>query len=310
MNNIVVRNYSIYRKQGAKIVLPLLLLSFLCSCSNKHNYDASGIFETEETIVSSQATGTLEAFSVEEGQSLKAGQQVGYVDTLQLYLRKEQLRSQIRSTLAQKPDITAQLAALRSQLKTAERERLRLVNLVAADAATRKQLDDATSQVDLVKRQISAQQSSLDVTTKSISEQTGPLEVQIRQIDDQIAKSRVINPINGTVLTKYSEPAEVVTSGKALYKIADVSSLILRIYVTGDQLPQIKLNQKVKVLTDKNKDEYREQEGVVTWISDKAEFTPKTIQTKDERADLVYAVKIKVRNNGYLKIGMYGEVKL
>lgn len=292
-------------------ILPYLICFalFTASCGTEPEYDASGTFETEETIISAEASGTLKSFVVDEGQNLKEGDLIGYIDTLQLYLKKKQLKSQIASTLSQLPDVSTQLAALKSQLKTAERERKRLANLVKADAATQKQLDDADAQIDLIKKQIAAQKSSLGITTKSINRQISPLEVQIEQINDQIAKSNIVNPVNGSVLTKYAEEKEVVSAGKPLYKIADLSSLILRAYITGDQLPAIKLNQKVKVLTDKSKDEYREQEGIITWISDKAEFTPKTIQTKDERANLVYAIKIKVKNNGYLKIGMYGEVK-
>lgn len=307
--NAVSRNLHAARFLKKNVTPCILVFLFLVSCNGKRDYDASGTFETEETIISAEATGTLKTFTIDEGENLKAGQQVGYVDTLQLFLKKKQLESQIKSTLAQMPDIPAQLAALRSQLKTAEREKQRIANLVEADAATRKQLDDANAQTDLIKKQIAAQQSALGVTTKSISRQVSPLEVQIEQINDQIAKSYIINPVNGTVLTKYAEANEVVTTGKPLYKIADLSSLILRAYVTGDQLPQIKLGQRVKVLTDKTGGEYRIQDGITTWISDKAEFTPKTIQTKDERANLVYAIKVKVKNDGYLKIGMYGEIK-
>ncbi|PWG80899.1 HlyD family secretion protein [Pararcticibacter amylolyticus] len=284
-------------------------IALLVSCHQESEYDASGTFEAEETIISAEASGALKLFSLEEGQSLNAGDNIGYIDTLQLYLRKKQLRSQILSTLAQMPDTHAQLAALQSQLQTALREQRRFTKLVEADAATRKQLDDVSAQVDLLKKQISAQRSSLDITTTSIQRQTSPLEIQVEQIDDQIKKSIIINPVSGTVLTKYAEKSEVVSVGKPLYKIADVSALTLRAYITGDQLPHIRLHQKVKVLTDKTADTYQQHEGIVSWISDKAEFTPKTIQTKDERANLVYAVKIRVRNDGYLKIGMYGEVK-
>lgn len=234
---------------------------------------------------------------------------IGYIDSLQLYLKKRQLEAQIKATLSKKPDISAQLAALQEQLKAAERDQVRYTNLLKDDATTRKQVDDINSQVAILKRQIAAQQSSLAISTGSISEETNPLKVQIAQTNDQLEKCRIINPITGTVLTKYAERNEMASPGKALYKIADLSSLNLRAYVTGDQLPKIKLNQKVKVLTDNGKDSYKEQQGTIIWINDKAEFTPKTIQTKDERANLVYAVKIKVPNDGSLKIGMYGEVK-
>lgn len=291
-------------------ILLSLAITIMAGCKGQNDYDASGTFETEETIISAEASGSLQAFSVEEGQNLKKGTQVGYIDTIQLSLRKKQLESQIEATLSQLPDREAQLAALQTQLKTAVRERNRMRNLVEADAATRKQLDDAEAQVDLVKDQIKALRSSLSVSTTSIRRQTSPLEVQIEQINDQIAKSRIVNPVTGTVLSTYAEPKEVTGVGKPLYKIADLSSLILRAYITGDQLPAVRLGQQVTVLTDDKGGEYRKHSGSVIWISDKAEFTPKTIQTKDERANLVYAVKIRVKNDGYLKIGMYGEVKL
>ncbi|AFD07578.1 HlyD family secretion protein [Solitalea canadensis] len=285
-------------------------LLLLVSCKQKDNIsDASGTFETEETIISAEATGTLKQFDIQEGQTIPAGTMIGYIDSLQLYLKKRQLEAQIKATLSKKPDISAQLAALQEQLKAAERDQVRYTNLLKDDATTRKQVDDINSQVAILKRQIAAQQSSLAISTGSISEETNPLKVQIAQTNDQLEKCRIINPITGTVLTKYAERNEMASPGKALYKIADLSSLNLRAYVTGDQLPKIKLNQKVKVLTDNGKDSYKEQQGTIIWINDKAEFTPKTIQTKDERANLVYAVKIKVPNDGSLKIGMYGEVK-
>lgn len=285
-------------------------LLLLVSCKQKENTsDASGTFETEETIISAEATGTLKQFNIQEGQTLQAGTMIGYIDSLQLYLKKRQLEAQIKATLSKKPDISAQLAALQEQLKAAERDQVRYTNLLKDDATTRKQVDDINSQVAVLKRQIAAQQSSLAISTGSISEETNPLKVQIAQTNDQLEKCRIINPITGTVLTKYAEPNEMASPGKALYKIADLSSLNLRAYITGNQLPKIKLNQKVKVLTDDGKDSYKEQQGTIIWINDKAEFTPKTIQTKDERANLVYAVKIKVPNDGSLKIGMYGEVK-
>jgi len=290
----------------------LLLFSglLLAACGNNRNaMDASGAFEAEETVISAEATGTLRSFALEEGQALDANALIGYIDTTQLYLRKKQLESQVRSTLSQRPDIAAQVAALQVQLKTAEREQQRLSNLVKGDAATQKQLDDATSQVEVIKKQITAQQSALGITSESIREQTSPLQVQIEQLNDQLRKSYIINPLKGTVLAKYVEQDEMATPGKALYKIADLSSLYLRAYVSGSQLSQLKLNQTIKVFVDDGADKYKEYSGTITWISDKAEFTPKTIQTKEERANLVYAVKIKVKNDGLLKIGMYGEIK-
>lgn len=291
-------------------IIAAFLVFLLASCGNTDTIaDASGSFEAEETIISANATGTILQLNVEEGQTLKAGQQIGYIDSLQLFLRKKQLEAQISSTLSQRPDISAQVAALQVQLKTAEREQQRIANLVKADAATQKQLDDANAQIDLMKKQIAAQQSSLGITSSSITQQAAPLQVQIEQLNDQLEKCRIINPVNGTVLAKYAEQSEMATTGKPLYKIADISSLTLRAYITGSQLAQVKLNQKVKVMVDDGKNGFREYEGTLTWISDKAEFTPKTILTKEERTNLVYAVKIKVANDGLLKLGMYAEVK-
>ena|ERR1051326_391156 len=285
-------------------------LAVLAACNNEKNkFDASGSFETEETIISSEASGVLKLFSVEEGQELKAGQTIGYVDSTQLYLKKKQLEAQIKAVLSGRPDSEKQLAVLDEQLKNAEREQKRFANLVQANAGTQKQLDDINAQIEVLKKQIEAQKSTLGITSSSISEQTAPLQIQIEQIKDQLEKCKLVNPINGTVLVKFAEQNEIATPGKPLYKIADISFLLLRAYVTATQLSQVKLDQKVKVLIDKNEKEYSEHEGTIVWISDKAEFTPKTIQTKEERANLVYAVKIKVPNDGSLKIGMYGEVK-
>jgi len=288
----------------------LIVIVAMASCSNnKNKFDASGAFEAEETIFSSEASGVLKQFNVSEGQALQAGQVIGYIDSTQLVLKKRQLEAQIKSVLAQRPDIATQLASLQEQLKAAEVDQQRINNLVKQDALPRKQLDDINSKVDVLKRQIDAQQSQLKITSGSITEQANPLQVQIQQVNDQLTKCTLINPINGTVLTKYAEPNEVVAPGKPLYKIADVSTLLLRAYITGGQLSQVKLNQNVKVLIDDGPEKYRELQGSIEWISSQAEFTPKTIQTKDERANLVYATKIRVKNDGSLKIGMYGEVK-
>lgn len=282
----------------------------LSACNNnKVSFDASGSFEAEETIISSEATGTIKQFSIEEGQTLEAGQAIGYIDSLQLYLKKKQLLAQTKATTSRKPNVSAQLAALQSQLATAQKEKVRITNLVNGDAAPRKQLDDINAQIDVLKKQIEAQKSSLDISTESISNDVLALQVQVEQLNDQLSKCKIINPTNGTVLTKYAEANEMTATGKPLYKIADLSNIILRAYITGDQLTQVKLNQTVKVLTDDGKGGYKETEGTISWINDKAEFTPKTIQTKNERANMVYAIKVKVKNDGTYKIGMYGEIK-
>ena len=295
-----------------KISLPfVILLTGLISCKQSENkYDASGTFEAVETIVSAQGSGAIKELNLEEGQVLKVGQVIGCIDSVQLYLKKKQLEAQIRATLSGKPDIAAQTASLEEQLRQAKREQLRNENLLKDDAATKKQLDDANTQVDVIKKQITALQSSLSITTANLNDQSRPLYVQIEQTNDLLDKCRIINEVNGTVLTKYAEASEVTDVGKPIYKIAELNTIILRAYITGDQIPHVRIGQEVKVLVDSTKDTYKNYTGVVEWVSDKAEFTPKTIQTKDERADLVYAVKIRVKNDGLLKIGMYGEIKL
>ncbi|MGF7039449.1 HlyD family secretion protein [Mucilaginibacter lappiensis] len=295
-----------------KILLPfaILLISLMSCGKNEDKYDASGTFEAVETIVSAQGTGAIKELNLEEGQVLKAGQVVGYIDSVQLYLKKKQLEAQIKATLSGKPNIAAQTASLEEQLRQAKREQLRNTNLLRDDAATKKQLEDANTQVDVIKKQIAALQSSLNITTANLNDQARPLNVQIEQINDLLDKCRIINEVNGTVLTKYAEASEVTDVGKPIYKIAALNTIILRAYITGDLIPHVKVGQQVKVLVDDTKDTYKNYTGIIEWVSSKAEFTPKTIQTKDERADLVYAVKIRVKNDGFLKIGMYGEIKL
>ncbi len=293
-----------------QLITTLIIIIFTACNNGKNNYDASGTFEANETIVSAEATGLIKQFDIEEGQTIKAGNYIGYIDSVQLYLKKKQLEAQIKTTLSQRPDIKKQLSSLQTQLKTAEKEQERINRLLQADAATAKQLEDINAQVELIKNQIAAQQSSLGITTENISQQVNPLQIQIDQVNDQISKCRIINNVNGTVLAKYAEVNEMATTGKPLYKIADLSTLILRGYITGNQLSKIKLNQQVKVLVDDANGKYKEYNGTIQWISNKAEFTPKTIQTKDERANIVYAIKIAVKNDGYLKIGMYADIKL
>ena len=302
-------------------LLPVLFIS----CSGKADaYDASGSFEAVETIISAEATGTIESFKVEEGQILEGGAVVGYIDSTQLALRKKQLEAQVKAMGSRLPDIAMQtgyykqqLAAAQIRLDNLKREQTRIGNLVKADAATPKQLDDINYQINAAKKemaviqqQINVQKNNVATQNRSILSEADPLRKRIAQLQDQAQRANIVNPVNGTVIAKYAEAGEVTSAGKALYKIADLSELNLRAYVTGVQLPTIKLGQQVKVLIDQGEKSYKEYQGTITWISDKAEFTPKTIQTKEERANLVYAIKVKVKNDGYLKIGMYGEVKL
>lgn len=296
----------------------------LAACNNNgNNFDASGTFEADEVIVSSLATGKILSLKIDEGSVLTKDSIVGLVDPTDLSLQKEQVEESIKSlndqTMNVEPQIKLlqdQLTVQQSQLDNLLREKARIENLLKQDAATGKQLDDINAQIDVVKKQMNVTEQQINVQKNNVSTQNRgilsqgkPLQKKVAQIENLLVKSNILNPIDGTVLTKYAEEGEVVSQGKALYKIADLSSLNLRAYVTGVQLPQIKLGQQVKVMIDDGKKKYKEYNGTIIWISDKAEFTPKTIQTNEERANLVYAIKVKVPNDGYLKIGMYGEVK-
>lgn len=293
------------------IFFTLIIAASFLQCKETSNpYDAAGTFEAVETIIPATASGIIKAFDLEEGQVLDSGYVVGYIDSIQLHLRKKQLQAQIQAVLSRRPDIASQLAAYQEQLKHAKHERSRVETLLSSDAATQKQLDDANAQVAVLEKQISGLQTSLNITSAGLKEETVPVFLQIEQINDQLEKCKIINPINGTILTKYAEVHEMASPGKPLYKIANLSKIILRAYVTGDQLPGLKINQNITVLVDNTDGGYNEYAGRIEWISNKAEFTPKTIQTKDERANLVYAIKVNVKNDGYLKIGMYGEIKL
>lgn len=313
-----------------KLSLPLrpfaftsLLFFFVGCTSNDDTADAYGNFEAVETTVSAEATGVLQQFTVEEGKALKAGQTVGQIDTEQLRLQKAQLLASKRAVQSRTPNVSAQLSAFdqqvavqQQQLRTLEREQQRTKNLVAAGAATRKQLDDIDAQVALVERQIAltrqqrtAQASALNTQRSGTTAEAAPLAEQVKRLDNQIANATVMNPIGGTVTVKYAEPDEVVSYGKPLYKIAALDEITLRAYVAGDQLTRINIGQPVRVFVDAPNGKLKPYIGTITWISSRAEFTPKVIQTKDERVNLVYAMKIKVKNDGGLKIGMPGEVR-
>ncbi len=280
-----------------------------CACgAKKGNFDASGRFEATEVIVSAEVAGKLVSFAVTEGDTLAQGETVGCIDTVQLSLRIRQLAASIRGTDSRQSDIAKQIAVTQQQISTQYVEQHRIEQLLKADAANRKQLDDINAQIALLERQLSAQRSTLESGNRGLSEDARALSVQIEQLEDQIVKSRISSPIRGTVLEKYAEAGEMAAAGRPLFKVADVEYLFLRAYVTADQLTRLKLGQAVTVYSDFGAKERRSYPGKITWISDQAEFTPKTIQTRNERADLVYALKVAVRNDGYLKIGMYGEL--
>jgi len=297
-------------KKNTFIALGIGFSTLFTSCnSDENNFDASGSFEATETIISSEAAGTLIAFNIEEGETVKKGQIIGSIDSTQLYLKKKQLEEQIASMLSKKPNISLQLSAFETQLKTANVEKMRVEKLVNDNAATRKQLDDINGQIAVIESQIAALKSSLTISSQGITNDANTIEIQIEQINDQLRKCRIVSPMDGTVLTTYANEHELTAPGKPLYKLADLNEIILRVYISGNQLTQVKLNQEVAVFTDNGKGEMVQSKGKITWISDKGEFTPKTIQTKDERANMVYAIKVKVKNDGRFKIGMYGEIQ-
>jgi len=292
------------------ILLAATFLVGLSGCKKlEGDYDAAGNFETTEVTVSAEGSGKLLAFNVEEGQVLMAGQVVGSIDSVQLFLRKKQLLATGKSMQVRRPDVQKQIAALEQQITTAKTEKKRIENLVKANAANQKQLDDVIAQIEVLQKQLDAQKTTLITTNQGITEDNEGIKLQVAQIEDQLKKCMIATPINGTVLVKYTEKGELVMSGKALFKIANTENMILRAYVTSNQLSQLKIGQKVKVYSDFGSDKSKEYAGTVAWVSSKAEFTPKTIETRDERANLVYAVKINVKNDGLLKIGMYGNVK-
>lgn len=291
------------------IVLSLGLATVFSGCGPKEtDADAQGTFEATEVIVSAEANGKLLALRIEEGQEVKAGESVGYVDSTALHLNKLQLVQNQRAVLAGRQNVQTQLESLRRELANALADQKRIENLVKGQVASQKQLDDANLRIDVLKAKIDAQENLLNTGNTALSEQGKTIAAQLNVVEDQLRRCRVINPVNGTVLTKYSEAFEMTAVGKPLYKVADLTQMTLRAYVTHDQQSKLKIGQKVKVLVDDGDEAMREYEGTIQWVNDKAEFTPKTIQTKDERANLVYAVKMAVKNDGRIKIGMYGEV--
>lgn len=325
-------------KAVVKIAVASFTIFVMASCNNnKNTFDASGSFEAEEVIVSAEQTGKILSFNIEEGQLLDSNAIIGQIDVAALNTQKEQTQASINAIsekvnnaapqvqILQSQIITqkAQIQTLKQQLAVQNKEVTRTQNLVNADAATQKQLDDLVGQQSILQKQITAAEEQIGVLNsqiisakenvsiqnRGILSEVNPGKKKIDIIDEQINRGQIKNLFAGTVLTKYAMAGEYATIGKPLYKIANLSTIILRVYVSGNQLPLIKLNQKVKVNTDDGKGGFKEAEGIITWISDKAEFTPKTIQTKDERANMVYAIKVKVVNDGSYKIGMYGEIK-
>ena len=277
---------------------------------NEKAYDATGTFEATETTVYAEQSGALLSFSVNEGDMIEAGKEVGLIDTTQTWLKIQQLDATKEVYQSQKPDMERQIAATRQQLSKAQQDEQRYRELVADGAAPSKMLDDASSQVKVLQKQLDAQISSLSTSTRSLDKQTVAANVQIEQLRDMLRKCHIVTPTKGTVLEKYVERGEFVAIGKPLFKIADTEQMFMRAYVTSAQLQNIRIGQHVKVFADYGDGQKKAYDGTVSWISSRSEFTPKTILTDDERADLVYAVKVAIKSDGYVKIGMYGELKL
>jgi HlyD family secretion protein len=286
------------------------MLAVLASCgNNEREYDATGTFEATEVTVAAEQNGALIGFDVTEGDEIALGIEVGLIDTTQVWLKIQQAGATKEVFQSQKPDMEKLVAATRQQLEKAKQDQQRYKELVADGAAPSKMLDDANSQVQVLEKQLAAQVSSLNTSTDALNKQMAATDVQVKQLMDQLQKCHITAPIKGTVLEKYVEQGEFVAVGKPLFKMADTEQMFIRAYVTSAQLQNIKVGQKAKVFADFGDGEKKEYEGTISWISSRSEFTPKTILTDDERADLVYALKVAFVNDGYVKIGMYGEVK-
>ena len=285
-------------------------LAMLVGCgNNEKEYDTTGTFEATEVTVAAEQSGVLMRFDVNEGDEIALDKEVGLIDTTQIWLKIQQAGATKKVYQSQKPDLEKQIAATRQQLAKARQDQQRYQELMADGAAPSKMLDDATNQVAVLQKQLDAQISSLSTQLSTLNSQLSTVDVQVSQLEDQLQKCHISAPISGTVLEKYVERGEFVAVGKPLFKMADTQQMFIRAYVTSAQLKDIKVGQKAKVFADYGDNQKKEYEGTVSWISSRSEFTPKTILTDDERADLVYALKVAIKNDGYVKIGMYGEVK-
>ena len=297
------------KKQIFYVATAAALLT-LGNCTDRsREFDACGQIEATEVLVSAEANGRIIALQLTEGDKLTAGEVVGVIDSVQTYLQKEELVRKRSNTQTKWVDIDRQLASQYAQLNKLKSDHERYQALEAKDAATRKQVDDLVSQIAVTEREIAAQRQNYERNNTGIREELALYDVQIAEKDDQLSKCRIVAPIDGTVLTKFAEAGELVTSGKSLFKLADMNQVYVRAYLTTAQLAEVKLGDTVQVTIEDGTDKPRTYEGRLVWIADEAEFTPKNIQTKDERADLVYAAKIALDNDGYLKLGMYAYVR-
>ena len=286
-------------------------LAVLAGCAKKEKeYDATGTFEATEVTVAAEQNGILTKLDVTEGDEIALGQEVGLTDTTQIWLKIQQAWATKEVYQSQKPNMEAQIAATRQQLQKAKQDQQRYKELVDDGAAPSKMLDDANNQVQVLQKQLDAQISTLNTSTNTLSKQMAATDLQVSLLQDQLRKCHITAPIKGIVLEQYAEKGEFASAGKPLFKIADTEKMFFRAYVTSAQLQNIRVGQKAKVFADYGNGQKKEYEGIVSWISSRAEFTPKTILTDDERADLVYALKVAIHNDGYAKIGMYGELKL
>lgn len=293
-----------------KIVYSIAAMALCCGCAEESVYDACGTFEATEILVASQGIGQILSFDAEEGDIVDAGTVIGTIDTVQLHLQKKQLEAQVNSVLSSRPDIESQVSAIRSQIANLKSEKTRTENLIAKGAAPAKQLDDINAQLEILEDQLGSQLTALGKSSSSIGFNAAALQAQIDQIDDKIVKCRIVSPAKGTVVAKYVNEGELVNIGTPLMKVADLDKVYLRAYFTSDQLADIKIGDKVDVTADFGDDKQYPYEGRITWISSESEFTPKAIQTRNTRANLVYAVKIAVENDGRIKLGMYGECNI
>lgn len=290
----------------------IYIIAGLCliSCNKTNKFDAQGTFEAREITISSETNGKILSFPIEEGMEIKADETLGQIDTIQLHFQRKQLSAQLSALLASRPDTQKQVASLQKQIAKQKSELKRVENMLKDNAATKKQYEDIEAQIKILETQLSATLSTLNKNTTSINENALALEAQISSLEDRISKSKITSPINGTILVKYAQEGETTVSGKPLLKVADLENIYLRAYFTSEQLPKIKVGNKVKVIADFGGEERYEYEGKITWISSQSEFTPKSIQTANSRANLVYGVKIAVKNDGRLKLGLSGEVIL
>lgn len=293
-----------------KIMILATGLVVLASCGNKDvEYDASGVFETTEVLVSARGTGEIISLNIEEGQQVKANEELGRLDVTQLELKKDQLKSGKSAATSRKLNTQQQVASISQQIQNLQREKARFEALLKDGAATQKQVDDIGYQIAVLQKQLSAVNEQVSTANTSIDGQSAGFDAQIGQVDDMLRQAIIVSPIDGVILSKYAEQGEFAAPGRALFKVADVSQMRLRAYITADLLTNVKIGQKVKVYADQGDKGRKEYEGTISWISSEAEFTPKTIQTRNERSNLVYAVKVDVKNDGIIKRGMYGDVK-